>query len=240
VSLILEALKKSEAERRVGQPPGLLSHAPFAPPQRRSPWPWLLLVLVPILVLAAWWFGRTSAPPVETPVAQAPAEPAPAPAEAESAPYEPAPAAAPPRPAAVATPRPALREAPPPAPEDARTERESQPMLPTEGEIALQLPAPLPAPVYSEVTAAAPVSSPAAEPDLPELRELPSALRADLPPLRVSMHVFDADPARRFVLIDGRRLTEGGRIDTGLDLVEIRRDGSVLAFRGQRFLLPRP
>jgi hypothetical protein len=93
------------------------------------------------------------------------------------------------------------------------------------------------------IAAAAPATEPssgAAQSDAPELRDLAPTLRADLPPLRVSMHVFDADPARRFVLIDGRRLSEGDVLGEGLLLIEIRRDGSLLEFRGHRFLLPRP
>ena len=104
-----------------------------------------------------------------------------------------------------------------------------------------------PAEIESEamppIAAAEPATAPssgAAQSDAPELRDLAPTLRADLPPLRVSMHVFDADPARRFVLIDGRRLSEGDVLGEGLLLIEIRRDGSLLEFRGHRFLLPRP
>ena len=75
---------------------------------------------------------------------------------------------------------------------------------------------------------------------LPELRSLTPALRADLPPLKVSMHVYDADPARRFAIIDGRRVAEGDVLGRELWLVEIRREGSVLRYRDERFLLPRP
>jgi general secretion pathway protein B len=98
----------------------------------------------------------------------------------------------------------------------------------------------LPAP--EPPSAAVPSERPSvpAPPDLPTLREIDAALRADLPPLRASMHVYDSDPARRFVLIDGRRVQEGDVLGESLFLIEIRRDGSVLEFRGRRFLLPRP
>lgn len=262
MSLILEALKKSEAERRVGQPPGLLSQAYAAEPARRVAWPWLFIGLLPLLIAAAWWFGRASAPAPETspePVAlgqAAPSTPPTAPATGKPAPPTSAtdPAAKPARPS---RPPPALRQLPPPSSELTGAEREAGPVSAAEGEALLRsasappptasaAPAP-PAVVESEAglpkTAAEPVSPSSAEPaqrDAPELRDLAPSLRADLPPLRVSMHVFDADPQRRFVLVDGRRLSEGDVLGEGLLLIEIRREGSLLEFRGQRFFLPRP
>lgn len=260
MSLILEALKKSEAERRVGQPPGLLTQLPGVMQARRTAWPWFGLLLVPVLVGAAWWFGRVSAPlepaePESDSVAMI--EPTPAPAqqrEPEPAEVAAAPAAAPrPSPRAPA----ALRTAPPTISPEASGERETAAMSAAEGELMLpSLPAPLPSPGPSQPAAALPgaaaarVAAPAPAPgkppasstqsELPELRDFDIALRADLPPLRASMHVYDADPARRFVLIDGRRVSEGDVLGESLFLIEIRRDGSVLEFRGRRFLLPRP
>jgi general secretion pathway protein B len=75
---------------------------------------------------------------------------------------------------------------------------------------------------------------------LPGLRDLSADERAALPPLKLSMHVFADEPAGRFVLIDGRRYTEGMAIAQGLVLHEIRRDGVVLELHGRRFLLSRP
>jgi len=75
---------------------------------------------------------------------------------------------------------------------------------------------------------------------LPMLRDLPAEDRAALPPLKLSMHVYAVHPAERFVLVDGRRYSEGMAVANGLVLEEIRRDGVVLAFRGHRFVLQRP
>jgi general secretion pathway protein B len=72
------------------------------------------------------------------------------------------------------------------------------------------------------------------------LRMLSAAERADLPPLRLSMHVFAEAPERRFVMIDGRRLTEGDQVATDVVLTTIRRDGAVLEIRGHRVLIERP
>jgi general secretion pathway protein B len=75
---------------------------------------------------------------------------------------------------------------------------------------------------------------------LPTLAELMPAVRGALPVLKLTMHVYSADPAGRFVLIDGKRLVQGDGIGASLTLSEIRRDGAVLDYAGKRFLVPRP
>lgn len=278
MSLILEALKKSEAERRLGRAPGLLSPAP--PVRRRHGlWP-LLLVLVLAVVLSTgitWWLLRpspaTSAGPGarEAPAeqvaagnstanpapARAPLEPAPAPA---GPPVLQPPAASVPAPAATtASVRPAvereyapmpadaaLLQAPRSAPARARPDTEL-PQAATPAPAAEPGPsAPAPAPAVAH---APPQPAQATEPErpvepdepaVPALRTLPADLQAALPPLKLSMHVFNEDPAQRFVLIDGRRYSEGMALAEGLVLEAIRRDGVVLVFRGHRFHLPRP
>jgi general secretion pathway protein B len=64
MSFILDALKKSEAERRRGEVPRL-QNEPFSPPPRRRPlWP-LLLTLALVLNGAAlgWWLLSREEPP---------------------------------------------------------------------------------------------------------------------------------------------------------------------------------
>jgi len=74
---------------------------------------------------------------------------------------------------------------------------------------------------------------------VPDLNDLPPQLRRDLPQLNVTMQMYSADPARRFIVVDGARMKEG---DNVRDVVvrEIRASGVVLEFHGQRFLWPRP
>jgi general secretion pathway protein B len=69
--------------------------------------------------------------------------------------------------------------------------------------------------------------------------QLPYNVRKDLPALNVTMHVFSADPAKRFVVINGDRKAEGDTLGTDVNLREIRIDGIVLEFHGQKFLVPR-
>lgn len=93
--------------------------------------------------------------------------------------------------------------------------------------------------------AAAPASSTAPEapgwtPERAEFMrvwELPLAIRRDLPQLDLSIHVYSAEPGRRFVLINGVRRLEGDALGEDTRLVEIRRDGALVDFRDYRFLL---
>jgi hypothetical protein len=47
-----------------------------------------------------------------------------------------------------------------------------------------------------------------------------------------------ADPAASWARINGRRYVAGDTIDGGPEVVEIRADGIVLGYAGERFLLP--
>jgi general secretion pathway protein B len=79
-----------------------------------------------------------------------------------------------------------------------------------------------------------------AAPAVPQYYELAYSVRKDIPQFNLSMHVFAADPAARFIVVDGERKVEGDAVKEGLVLREVRTDGIVLEFRGQRFFYPRP
>ena len=79
-----------------------------------------------------------------------------------------------------------------------------------------------------------------AAPAVPQYYELAYSVRKDIPQFNQSMHVFSADPAARFIVVDGERKAEGDAVKEGLVLREVRTDGIVLEFRGQRFFYPRP
>jgi general secretion pathway protein B len=241
MSLILEALRKSEAERQRGRAPGLFVEQARAPARSRSvpAWAWGLAALL-VLVLVAWgwreWERAGLASEVATPLpapAAVGAVPAPQLAEAalqstDVAPMSAAPIAVAPAPPQPAPPPPATASAPAaPAP------FASSPPAPA---------APLPPAVARSEAIGAPPPAPVAEaPDVvPSLSSLGANERARLPPLKLSMHVFAESPAQRFVILDGQRLGEGASPASGLVVQEIRRDGLVLAVDGQRFLLPRP
>lgn len=64
---------------------------------------------------------------------------------------------------------------------------------------------------------------------------LPADVLARLPPFLVTAHVYDADPAQRFVVINSLRYGEGERTREGLEVREIRPDGVLLRFAGHSF-----
>ncbi len=82
MSLILEALRKSEERRRLGEAPTLISQSEWtarrhhAGQSRRRAWlAWHLLPVVAIALAAGWWIGLREAPvdPATTPSVETPA-----------------------------------------------------------------------------------------------------------------------------------------------------------------------
>jgi len=60
-----------------------------------------------------------------------------------------------------------------------------------------------------------------------------------VPEIKFSVLVFAADPADRFVLINGQRLAEGDSAQPGLVVEEIQRGGVLFSYRLYRFLVKR-
>lgn len=89
-------------------------------------------------------------------------------------------------------------------------------------------------------TIGAPPSAPAASTQNAQpYSELAFSVRKSLPELRLSMHVYTADPAQRFVILNDSRLGEGEKTTDDVFVREVRPDGVVLEFQSQRFFYPR-
>lgn len=105
------------------------------------------------------------------------------------------------------------------------------------------VPPPLTPPVNALATAATPpTAAPAEAPPLEQLPiywQLPYNVRKELPDLKMSMHVYSETPAQRFVVLNGNRQVEGDELGGDVRVGEIRKDGVVLVFQGQRFIVPR-
>lgn len=258
MSLILEALRKSEAQRRLGQAPDLLSPMPGAEPATRRRLRGVVFAVALVAVAGiAWWLGQqraTLAPAATNDVpavnsvavvdiaATSPPGVAQATDAATLATTTPA-ATAPPNPAPVPPPRAKDKARAPDAtrPAVAASARAAPPLVvaaataesATAASIAAALP---PAPVAMAPAPPAPASAPT----LPSLAVLPLSARQSLPPLRVTMHVYADEAARRFAIIDGHRVGEGALLADGVMVAEIAREGVVLDVRGARYWLPRP
>jgi hypothetical protein len=92
----------------------------------------------------------------------------------------------------------------------------------------------------------APSSAPVATPASPNSIALPQseglvtrddllARGANLPSVDLNMHVYDANPSMRFVLLNGQRLREGESSREGLLLERITPDGVVLRYGSNTF-----
>ncbi|MBX9402913.1 general secretion pathway protein GspB [Lysobacter sp. BMK333-48F3] len=296
MSLILEALRKSEAERRRGQSPDLYAPLPpVAPPPARSgaPWLWGAGALAVAAAIGLWLLR--SGPEAGTAESTAKAGDSAIARDAASdpaqrrAPPEPAAASAPTEPAATEPGRPlaatpaaatavvadggdavapaavrsddAATKATEPAAVAAAENSAAAPVAPRPSSAAsatapaavaapaaavpaqtlASVPAPKPAPGAAPeplpiAPPATPTARPAGEGGAMRLADLAPEARKQLPPLKLSMHMWNEEPARRFVIVDGQRLSEGDRIGEAV-LVAIRPDGAVLDWNGRRLQL---
>jgi len=244
MSYILDALKKSERERPPGTVPDLFTvHGPL-PPARRRPTRAIvtvvLLLVVPALAVWAWReAGRRDDGPARPQVAASPLPRAAAPA----APAIPGKAAAP-APARAATADIAY------GPDEKRSQSPVPPAQKSNGAVvSSRIPvvpavpparaAPAPASGHAPPTFAPTVSSfeeaPPADRRVLNLEELPAPIRAGLPKLLVSGHVWSEESALRLLSVDDRLLREGAAAAPGVILLEITPTGAVFVFKDWHF-----
>jgi general secretion pathway protein B len=70
-------------------------------------------------------------------------------------------------------------------------------------------------------------------------QDLAVANGANLPELRLDLHVYAANPQDRFALINMRKMHEGDTLKDGVRVEAITPDGVVMSHNGTKFLLPR-
>jgi general secretion pathway protein B len=218
MSFILDALKKSEAQRQRADAPALYEMK-MAPPRRGVP-VWLLvlgaLLIVNIGVLSVVLLrGNHSAAPQ---------------ADANSSGT-----GASPMPSAAATPSPAAGAANPPAagaPATA-TDGSAAPNNATGvGDRADDAPAVEPAPASAAANGAN-------SGDVPTYDQAASAPGANLPELKLDLHAYATNPADRFVFLNMTKLKEGQSSPAGVRVESITPDGAILSWQGSRFFLQR-
>jgi general secretion pathway protein B len=225
MSLILEALRKSEADRKRGAAPSLSAELPPSPraePGLRSRREWWVAAIA-MLAFALWAVHgalspsatplsprldtvrdaapQATLPPVHRLVAQVAAEP----------PRD-TPTTSAPGPAANAS-------------HQVPTHRDASSVVDT--------PIVAPTAAVESPRTAMPMSSSAPL----SLSDLTFDQRKALPPLKMSMHLWNDDPAQRFVIIDGDRLHEGDRVGEAV-VASIVADGVLLDWDGRLLKLP--
>ncbi|KPK44659.1 MAG: hypothetical protein AMK74_04775 [Nitrospira bacterium SM23_35] len=67
------------------------------------------------------------------------------------------------------------------------------------------------------------------------LEELPASLRQKLPDLRFSVFLYSDDPASRIVRVNGLTMKEGQYVSDGLKLEQIIPDGAIFSYMNYRF-----
>lgn len=238
MSLILDALKKAEAERARQSGPTLLELR-VTPPRRR--WPaWTVMIGILLVANIVVVIGTALRPrsAVEPRAAANPQPPVTA-------------VAAPAPPAAV----PAVAAAPTSAATPAATPPIAQAAVPVAPTAIGSIPAAPAALVSSAATNSGDDANPADdEPAVPPQRaahvststarskpesDLPSLseLGGDLPALRLDLHVYAERPADRYALINMHKAREGDTLPEGARVIAIDRDGVELSYRGTQFML---
>lgn len=212
MSLILEALRKSEAERRRGNTPDVAMELPPAPLRVRSAtpaWLWPVIVAAIVTVALAWWLvgRREAASPIAPAIDTTATEPAPVATAPAVVPRAPVPAAAMTAPAAV------------------------QPAEAAESDVVA---ATVAAPPQATPT---PVRELPPPPSLPP--PAPPSAATSMSGVKLSMHMWDASADKRFVILNGQRMGEGDR-NGDVQVVAIERDGVVVERDGQRARVPLP
>ncbi|PCM45701.1 general secretion pathway protein GspB [Marinobacter sp. ANT_B65] len=219
MSYILDALRKSETERRQGKVPDLgqqvqLIHRPKK--RRISPVLWVALaLLVNAVVLAVlFWPERISDSGTE-------------PGALETAPEQ-VPTIAPPP-----TQIPAASEPPVEVVSQAQPERASEPLAEPVRErptiITPSLPQKRQAPLYSRDAPGAGAGA-----RVPHLVELPLSFQKSIPDLMFNSHIYATDPYSSRVMINGHYLRQGESF-SGITVEEVTEDGVVLSKQGRKF-----
>jgi len=251
MSFILDALQKSERERHAGQTPAIdeALTRPLPEPRRGRRQDETALVVRTVLIVSAvfliagltWWLlsrtqrsdGPTVAESRAAPAAElATAAPPPAPADQEVIPVP-----------------------PPSTPMRVDPERLQAPISSADlGPDAASLDdlldeapaAPEAAPPPVDALPQEAPAEPAAPPPPPPrnvarpLKDMPPSFRSEFPALSVQVHVYDPNPLRRFVLINGKKYRETDTLVEGPQVVEIVEHGIVLDQRGTRVLIEMP
>ncbi|MBW6520229.1 MAG: general secretion pathway protein GspB [Desulfoarculaceae bacterium] len=70
---------------------------------------------------------------------------------------------------------------------------------------------------------------------VPLVQDLPSSVQEGLPPLKLAGHIYSEDSARRMIIINNRICREGEMVENQLYLEKILREGVVLRYRQLRF-----
>ena len=239
MSILLEALRKSEKNQHTRAAPTIHTDDQPDPVSEPLPTGWLALMLVITLFVSGWFVWRQYRLPAESfqaPVAEttvkADVDSTPVQAEKRGVRAEPSNPSTTVSSAQTRTP---VESYDPPEPVEQGPAGEAATTQSDDAQIV------------SERVVTSAQSEP--EPEAEEYRpgepqpigywDLPDSVRANVPEIKFSVLVYAKNPADRFVLINGQRLGEGSSAQPGLVVKEIRRDGVLFSYRLYQFLVER-
>lgn len=217
MSYILDALRKSETERRQGKAPDLgqqvqLIHRPKK--RRTSPVVWVALALmVNAGVLAVVFWPERTTPELEA--TQVPASDATSPVRAAKP--EPKPE---PKPDPMPVQEPDVAQQP---------ERVAEPVI----EPVRERPTIITPSLRPERSMPA-VSQSGVRPRVPHLVELPLSFQKSIPDLMFNSHIYSTDAYASRVMINGHYLSQGESF-SGITVEEVTENGVVLSKQGRTF-----
>jgi len=262
MSILLDALKKSEAQRQLGSIPTLHSPATGEVPLAGDDRIWIPAMMLLLSAVVIAWIGIAQYHRPETAAVVPVAVQEVGQQEIKAAAPAPQPDNKLQRPAKTpvmdyaAEPSASVSTKVPGKSSEAVTRKSSNPAGPSgEKELADQRRvAALAAAEESLAAARNLVSAPANEPEpATETRQkqtdrlqpyvadpisywqVPESVRKEMPKLHISVLVYAKNPEDRFLLINGERLREKDKVSDGLVLEEIQRDGAIFTFHKYRF-----
>ena len=228
MSYILDALKKSDRERKQGKPPGLNSiHDPLSVSPKNSSGSQrikyiftaiglILLISIPAMT----WFSTKNFTDSATPVVIEETR-----AITTTTTTEPEKnTVSTPTIASTAATTESLRDnkisPPPPSPITIRSKK-------------LTLPPDQTKPAQEKKTA---VSLPDQKPPkIPDIKSLPLSTQTAIPDLNLAGHTYSDDPDKRMIIINDSILREGDKLNNTIRLVEITWTGVILDYNGEQF-----
>ena len=205
MSYILDALKKAQAERQLGNAPTI--HAPppvyAAQPSGSGRMPLYVGLGLAVLGLAAAAVFLLRQPAPVVPVAVAPAP--------------------------VAVPPVAVPAAPVPMPEPVKVRETPVKPKPAPAPLPKAEAPPRVAPVVTEAP------PPAVDDNVGPLAALPEAVQRDIPKVSFGGYIYSPNPAERLLLVDKMLRREGEEVAPGLVLERLLPKAAVMNYRGYRY-----
>jgi general secretion pathway protein B len=245
MSYILDALKKSERERKRGTVPDVLTvqGGMQQTKNRRTLWPVIIVtVLFLNIALLMWWFAPWKADSRKTAAVDSPAD-----TRLQDSVRPEASLAS--RKEELSPPRSQAEDMHTDSPKASPASGKGAITPPTSGAGRLPDTQPDPSPpergssktkkaeVDGDIhpTEQSAVALPPAENRIYRLKELPEPLKKTLPNFTITAFLYSATPSSRMVQINGHMLREGEDLSPGLKLEEITPDGVIMSSRTYRF-----